>query len=166
MPKRLLHLGVVLLAAFTMLGAGTPSTPFDKIGHKLMCPCGCAEILLECNHVGCPDSARMIGELHAQIDAQTQPLTGLAEAAVLNWFSLKYGPTVLAAPLRGNLFDAAVWALPFVLLVLGTAGVILLLRFWKRRHAALTLSLPAAQPPTPGDAALRDRIRSETRYGA
>ena len=48
-----------------MLGAG--QSRYDRLGHELMCSCGCGQILLECNHVGCPDSARMINELQAQI---------------------------------------------------------------------------------------------------
>ena len=70
MPKRALQLLLVLVAAFTLLGAAKPSaTRFNTLGHELVCPCGCGEILLECNHVGCPDSDRMIGELQARGDA-------------------------------------------------------------------------------------------------
>ena len=29
---------------------------YNDLNHRLMCTCGCAEILGECNHVGCPRS--------------------------------------------------------------------------------------------------------------
>jgi len=153
MPRRLLQIALVCVLAVTMLGAGTPSTSFDKIGHKLMCQCSCGQILLECNHVGCPVSGPMIDELHTQI------ATGLPEAGVLNWFIGKYGPIVLAEPIRGG-FDNVAWIVPFAALVLATLGVALLIRMWHRRYARMQ---PAATAP-PSDTttnAMRDRIRRD-----
>ena len=154
MRKRLLHIVLLCTLCFSMLGAGSPSSRFDALGHKLVCICGCGQILLECNHVGCPDSDRMIGEL------RTQLTTGLPDSGVLNWFVGKYGPTVLAAPLRGG-FDIVAWIVPFAVLGLGMGGVIVVLRLWRGRQRA---SSPAPATPSPTDAALRDRIRRETTF--
>ncbi|MDE1161649.1 MAG: cytochrome c-type biogenesis protein CcmH [Acidobacteriaceae bacterium] len=150
---------VLLLAGFTMLGAGAPisTSRFNMLGHKLMCPCGCGEILLECNHVGCPDSDRMIGEL------KTQMKTGLGDTGVLNFFSTKYGPTVLAAPIRGG-FDLVAWIVPFAVLFLGIGSVVIVLRMWKKRQQPLA-ALPGAGTLTPEELAVRERIRRETEYG-
>ena len=38
---------------------------YDKLGHQMMCVCSCAQILIECNHVGCPDSDGMLHMLRA-----------------------------------------------------------------------------------------------------
>lgn len=154
MPKRLAHIVLLCVLSVTLLGAGSPSSRFDSLGHKLVCVCGCGQILLECNHVGCPDSDRMIGEL------RTELATGLPDAGVLNWFIGKYGPTVLAAPLRGG-FDIVAWIVPFAVLLLGIGGVILVLRLWRRRQARGPIAAAAA-PST--DPAVRDRIRRETTY--
>ncbi len=156
MPRRLLQIALVCLLAVTMLGAGTPSSSFDKIGHKLVCQCGCGQILLECNHVGCPVSGPMIDELHAQV------ATGLPETGVLNFFISKYGPIVLAEPIRGG-FDNVAWIVPFATLVLATFGVALLIRMWHRRYARLN---PAATLPAPDTTtnAMRDRIRRDIDY--
>src|SRR3569623_674037 len=98
-------LQLVLLGVITvgMLGAG--QSRYDRLVHNLMCSCGCGQILLECNHVGCPNSSGMIQELQAQV------ASGAADTAILNWFTAKYGPTVLAAPIRGG-FDNAAWIIP------------------------------------------------------
>jgi cytochrome c-type biogenesis protein CcmH/NrfF len=158
MPKRLLQLAVILLAAFTMLGAGAPSASrFNTIGHKLMCVCGCGQILLECNHVGCPDSDREITELRAQLTA------GASDAAIFNWFTTKYGPTVLAAPIRGG-FDNVAWIAPFAALLAGIIAVVLLLRTWKKRQLA-SPALASTNAPDAESDALRDKIRRETNYG-
>ncbi len=127
MPKRLAQIAILLIASVTMLGAGSPSTRFDKLGHKLMCTCGCAEILLECNHMGCPDSPKLIADLHAQVDA------GGSDSGILSAFAAKYGPIVLAAPIRGG-FDLVAWIVPFAVLAIGLVGITWLLRHWRERH--------------------------------
>ena len=98
-----------------MLGA-EPSSRFNKVGHEMMCACGCGQVLLECNHVGCPDSDRMIGEL------RTQMAGGGTDTAILNWFAAKYGATILAAPIRGG-FDNVAWIAPVAVFLLATVGV-------------------------------------------
>ena len=154
--SRLLQSLVLVGIAFTMLGAGTPSTRFDQLGHNLVCQCGCTQILLECNHVGCPVSPVMIDELHRQV------ATGLPDAGVLNWFAAKYGAIVLAAPIRGG-FDTVAWVVPFAVLGLGFLAVFVMLRLWRRRYASLAAAMP---PPASAESkALRERIRNETSYG-
>lgn len=148
----------VFLVAIVIGMLGAQHSQFDRVGGELMCGCGCGQMLLECNHVGCPSSPVMIQELRAQIAA------GNSDKTILNWFAAKYGPTVLAAPIRGG-FDDAAWIVPFALFVLATAGTFCVVWIWKRRHgiaAAATISLPTGL--TPEEAALRERIRRETEY--
>lgn len=156
MPKRLLQIASVCFIALVMLGAGAPHSSFDKLGHQLMCQCNCGQILLECNHVNCPVSGPMIEELKAQLQ------TGLPDAGVLNWFVNKYGPIVLAAPIRGG-FDTVAWVVPFVALVLGTVGVAFLIRLWKQKHP---LPQPASASAATSDynEAMRERIRRDTTF--
>ncbi|HEY4358110.1 MAG TPA: cytochrome c-type biogenesis protein CcmH [Acidobacteriaceae bacterium] len=153
--RRILQTLMVCVFAITMLGASAPKhDSFNTVGHQLMCQCGCGQILLECNHVGCPVSGPMIDELKAQFAA------GGSETQVLNWFVNKYGPIVLAAPIRGG-FDTMAWVVPFAVLVLATVGVAFLIRYWKRRYLALPsagLDSTALELPDP----IRDRIRRET----
>jgi cytochrome c-type biogenesis protein CcmH len=149
-----------------MLGAG--ESRFNRLGHELMCSCGCKQVLLECNHVGCPDSARMIDEL------KTQMAAGGNDTAVLNWFVAKYGATILAAPIRGG-FDNVAWIVPVAIFVLATLGTFGTVWLWKRRALRMAGAggfdgvsavgnLPASGESNPQDAALRERIRRETEY--
>ncbi len=144
----------VAILALVMLGADADAR-FNSLGHKMMCACSCGQILLECNHVGCPDSARMIDELHTQVSAGS-------DTQVLNWFVNKYGAVVLAAPMRGG-FDNVAWITPIAVFALAIFGTIYLGRTWNRRHATAV----AAGHPSPGvhltaDTTMRDRIRRET----
>jgi cytochrome c-type biogenesis protein CcmH len=154
MPKRLLQLALLFAFSLSVIGADAPNKRFDKLSHKLMCTCGCAEILGECNHVGCPDSTGLLNELHHQVDAN------VPDDAIFNAFAAKYGPIVLAAPFRAG-FDQVAWIVPFAILILGIFGILLLLRLWKRRYATPTPTAPARST----DDALLDRIRNETNYG-
>ena len=87
--------------ALTLLGAD-PDARFTKLGHQLMCMCGCNQILLECNHVGCTYSERMRNELSAGLER------GDSDSLVLQSFVQKYGNTVLAAPTSSEIGRAHV----------------------------------------------------------
>jgi cytochrome c-type biogenesis protein CcmH/NrfF len=151
--RRWTQAAVVCLLAVVMLGA-EPSSRFNRVGHQMMCACGCGQVLLECNHVGCPDSDRMIGELRAQIGG------GGSDTSILNWFAAKYGATILAAPIRGG-FDNVAWITPMAVFLLATVGVGFLIRMWRLRSGHEPVS---AAGPGVGADALRERIRRETEY--
>lgn len=124
----------------------------------MMCVCGCGQVLLECNHVGCPDSSRMIGELRDQLAGPNG--TG-ADSLVLNWFVGKYGATVLAAPIRGG-FDNVAWAIPVAMFLIATVGTGFLVRAWSQKRSGVVMAGGGASLPV--DDALRERIRRETEF--
>src|SRR5436190_1285211 len=124
--RRIVILLVVAGSAVGLLGAGDTSKRFEKLGHNLVCTCGCNQILLECNHVGCPSSSAMRDDLTASLDNNTD------NEIVLASFVTKYGPTVLAAPTTKG-FDRVAWITPFAVFVIGIVGVVMVSRAWKRR---------------------------------
>jgi cytochrome c-type biogenesis protein CcmH len=120
---------ILLCAAIiALLGAGDPATRFKEIGHQMMCICGCNQILLECNHVGCPASDGIRNELMAAVDR------GDSDSLVEQSFVQKYGPTVLAAPSSKG-FDRAAYVIPFLALIFGFGLIGLVIRSWKNRPA-------------------------------
>src|SRR5580765_8510805 len=124
--RRALHCTVLAAAVFAFSGASDPSTRFNELGHQLMCICSCGQILLECNHVGCPDSDGMRNELMAAVSR------GDSDSLVQQAFVQKYGPTVLAAPTTTG-FDRAAWIFPFIAFAVGTVLVVFVVRAWKNR---------------------------------
>ena len=137
------------------LGASDPSARFNKLGHAMICGCSCGQILLECNHVGCPMSGPMIGEL------QTQLASGGTDTSIFNWFAAKYGATILASPIRGG-FDNVAWIMPITVFFLATIGTAVIIRIWKLRST--NASVVVAGPRNAAANALRERIRRETEY--
>jgi cytochrome c-type biogenesis protein CcmH len=126
--RKAAHTLLLCLAVFTLLGAGDPASRFNEIGHQMMCICGCNQILLECNHVGCPDSDGMRNELMAAVSR------GDSDSLVEQSFVQKYGPTVLAAPTTKG-FDRAAYIIPFAALFFGFGLVVVVIRTWKNRPA-------------------------------
>jgi cytochrome c-type biogenesis protein CcmH/NrfF len=123
--KRSAQLAIVILAIFLFLGAGDEAR-FNKLGHSMMCTCGCGQVLLECNHVGCQSSDKMRNELIAALNR------GDNDDLILQGFVQNYGPTVIAAPTATG-FNRVAWIMPFVALALGMAFVVVVVRSWKNK---------------------------------
>ena len=152
-PKRLAQAAVLMLAATLFLGAGDDAR-FQKLGHKLMCVCGCNQILLECNHVGCSYSDRMRGELVEATDR------GDNDDLTLQSFVQKYGPTVIAAPTVTG-FNLVAWIMPFAVLLAGTTLAIWVVRTWRNRP--IPVRADGIRPATGADLErFREQARSET----
>jgi cytochrome c-type biogenesis protein CcmH len=154
---RIFQAGLLALAVFAFLGAGDEGARFNSLGHKLMCVCGCSQILLECNHVGCTYSDRMRGELMAGLDR------GENDDLTLQDFVQKYGPTVLAAPTATG-FNRVAWIMPFLALVLGLVTTIFIVTTWKSRGPGDGGSggLGSGIPGGPGLDGFRDQVRKDT----
>jgi cytochrome c-type biogenesis protein CcmH len=152
--RKLAQTILLCLAVIALLGAGDPATRFNQIGHQMMCICSCNQILLECNHVGCPASDGMRNELMASVTR------GDSDSLVEQGFVQKYGPTVLAAPTTKG-FDRAAYIIPFVALFLGLGLIVLVIRSWKNRPAP---ALADGLPPIRGAELeqFRNQARKET----
>jgi cytochrome c-type biogenesis protein CcmH len=144
-----------LLLALLTLGATTDSsTRFYTLGHRLMCTCGCNQVLLECNHVGCQSSERMRGELMAAMQR------GDSDDQILDWFVQKYGPVVLAAPTQTG-FNRVAWLMPYVALFGGLILTGLLVRLWRSRSSARPVAGHSHLDSAELDA-LRRQVHEET----
>lgn len=133
-------LGVLLVAATILPAASDNSARVDKLGHKLICMCGCEQVLLECNHYGCPYLTPEHKELVAAVDG------GKGNQDILTAFVEEYGPTVLAAPPYSG-FNRVVWLAPFCALALGLFGIVLIARNWKHRGVVQPEPAAPANPP-------------------
>ena len=146
-----LHCMLLAAAVMVLAGAGDQPSRFNDLGHRMMCVCGCSQILLECNHVGCQYSDRMRGELMAGLDR------GDSDDLVLQGFVQKYGTTVIAAPATTG-FGRVAWIMPYLALSLGLVTVYFVVRAWKMRPAP-----PLADGIQPGSGPELDRFRDQAR---
>ena len=135
-----------------LMGADNQEARFQNLGGKIMCSCGCAQMLLKCNHVGCPNSARMIRELRANVQNTSN------DEEVLNWFRKNWGVTAVVEPSTHG-FELMAWILPVAGLGLGLLLVLLLIRNWKLRTAPIA---PADLKLDPKLEVFRARAHQET----
>ncbi len=136
--KRSAQILLIFVVALFTLGADFDRARFEKVGHELMCTCGCQQVLLECNHVGCQVSDGMRNKVQAGI------VSGKSNDAILAGFVDEFGPTVLAAPTKTG-FNRVAWIMPFVVFVLGITAAIYFVRKWQHRLVAAKAQ-PAISP--------------------
>lgn len=144
----------VFVGLLLLLGAGDDSARIDRLGHQMMCVCGCNQVLLECNHVGCSYSTRMRDELTAAV------ARGDSDNGVLQWFIQTYGTTVLSVPTNSG-FSRIAWIMPYFALVAGISLVVFIVWVWKKRPLQVHASIPAALRGADLDR-FRDQARRET----
>jgi cytochrome c-type biogenesis protein CcmH len=151
---RALHAFILCASAFLFLGARDDDARFRDLGHRMMCTCGCGQVLLECNHVGCQSSDKMRNQLMAAL------AKGDNDDLILQGFVQDYGPTVIAAPTATG-FNRVAWIMPFAALALGITFVVFVVRAWKSRPAP-ALGDGIAIPKGAELDALRAQARRET----
>jgi cytochrome c-type biogenesis protein CcmH len=154
--RRAVHALILVAAIFLFMGAGDDSPRFKDLGHRMMCACGCGQILLECNHVGCTYSDKMRDQLSAALDKGNSNSDDL----ILQGFVQEYGPTVIAAPTATG-FNRIAWIMPFLVLALGIGFAIRIVRSWKNRPAPALADGIAVHPGSDLEE-FRHRARNET----
>ena len=100
-----------------------------QLGMKLMCMCGCGQVLVQCNHINCPSSAPMLKELDEHI------ARGESDNLVVQDFVQKYGEAVLSEPPNRG-FNRVAWLLPGIAFAAGLAIVTLVIMNWRRKAPA------------------------------
>ncbi len=150
---------VLAIAVCFSLGATDTNARYFDLNHRMMCICGCAQLLGECNHVGCTQSGEELALLRTDLAA------GMGDKEILAAFATKYGTTVMAAPATHG-FDLVAWIAPFAVFAAALLGTILLIRRWS--GLALAKAQAAAANPhieSPADLERRELIRRETDSG-
>lgn len=149
--KRLAHISIFITALLLLLGADN-DTRYNNLGGKIMCTCGCAEMLLKCDHVGCPNSDQMIRDLKANLLAQPK------DEDVLQWFRDNWGAIAVVEP-RTHGLDLLAWIMPPAALALALGLVTLVVRKWRLRPAPAAAVDVALSPQLE---AFRARARKDT----
>jgi len=100
-----------------------------ELTPKFMCVCGgCNQVLMNCNHIGCPSREAMLKDIGNRVDQ------GDNNDGVVEYFIDKYGTSVLSAPPASG-FNLTAWVMPFAALGVGLVVAILFLRRFKAAQA-------------------------------
>jgi cytochrome c-type biogenesis protein CcmH len=123
------------LLALPVHSAAQETSRARELGQKLMCVCGCNQVLISCNHVGCSYSHDMIKQLDERV-ARNEP-----DNLTIQAFVQEYGPTVLSTPpARG--FNRAAWIMPVVVPIVALLIFWQVVRRWRQRAVLATASGP------------------------
>jgi len=114
----------------------------------MFCMCGCKQILVECNHVGCTMSTAMLKKLDAEV------ASGKSDDLILQSFVQEFGAQVVAEPPAKG-FNWLAWIMPFVVVGAGLFLIRVILARWSQPVPAM----PSGQALPP---AILERIRRET----
>ena len=147
---------LLAIAVCFSLGASDASSRFDDLGRKMMCTCGCAQLLGGCDHVGCPNRGEEEEMLRSGIAA------GKSDQEIFDVFVAKYGAVVLAAPTTHG-FDLVAWVAPFAVFAAALLGTILLVRRWSVGKTAA--DAPDTSTMDSAERERREQIRRETGEG-
>ncbi|HEY2393016.1 MAG TPA: cytochrome c-type biogenesis protein CcmH [Candidatus Angelobacter sp.] len=150
--KRIVRLLLLPCMALLLMGADNQEARYQNIGGKIMCSCGCAQMLLKCNHVGCPNSDQMIRELRANVQQNR------SDEQILNWFRSNWGVTAVVEPSTHG-FELLAWVLPAAGLGLGLLVVVLVIRNWRLRPVPVNIADINLGPELES---MRARARKET----
>ena len=119
--QRSILLAVAMLTSLALALDGD-SHRVESLAAKLLCNCGCGDVLAECSHAKCTTKGGLKRELtdaiqHGQTDEQILELMGT-----------RHGAAILLTPaFRG--FNTLLWIVPITLSLFGFAFVL----FWRLR---------------------------------
>jgi cytochrome c-type biogenesis protein CcmH/NrfF len=101
----------------------------QKLGHELMCMCGCNEILIECQHQGSDDCLMHDREM---AEVEQRVASGESDSLILQSFVQEYGPQVLVVPPAKG-FDLTAWLMPIFASLIGLSLFIIVVQRWRER---------------------------------
>lgn len=157
LAKRLFRMVALCASLLSVFATSGDEARFNNLGHQMICMCGCNQILLECNHVGCTYSDKMRSQLTALLSSGRRPPPGSglqggdseglqgrnSDTQIQQWFVQEYGLTVLAAPVNSG-FGRVAWVTPFAVFLAALVLAALVIRNWKLRPATVTGSSKTA----------------------
>ena len=125
---------------------------FQDIEESLTCQCGCGLTVHSCNHLQCPSAIPLREEIRAQMSE------GKDKAAILAYFSNKYGEKILSAPTTVG-FNLVAWLAPFVVIALGGLFLGITLKRWSKRARPTAESAVPAPPTSPYSKILEKELK-------
>jgi cytochrome c-type biogenesis protein CcmH len=139
-------LAACLLAVFAMSGATTMAydeAEYLEAAETVLCDCGChPQSVADC---ACGRAAELREEMRSMVEG------GMTGDEIIAFYVAKHGEQILVAP-EATGFNLFAWLGPFVLLLAGGVGILVLVRRWSSSPDTgpaveyPTVDLPADDP--------------------
>jgi cytochrome c-type biogenesis protein CcmH len=122
----LLATSISLISARVLFAQQDPRA--KELSMRMMCVCGCNQVLGVCNHVGCSYSHDMLKEIDSRVSRSE------SDDLILQDFVQEYGSAVLLLPAAKGL-SFWMWLMPIVAVGVGIWLVRIALIRWRRNAA-------------------------------
>ncbi len=136
--KRSLVLSTLVLSLLVVpLAVAQQSDRAKALSMRMMCVCGCNQILGVCNHVGCTYSHDMLKEIDTRVGRSE------SDDLIVQNFVQEYGAAVLLLPAAKG-FNLWMWVMPIIAVIGGIVVVRFALVHWRRNAAEVEPSRVSA----------------------
>ena len=128
--KRSAILSTLVLSLLVVpLALAQQSDRAKELSMRMMCVCGCHQILGVCNHVGCTYSHDMLKEIDDRV------VRSESDDLIIQDFVQEYGAAVILIPAAKGL-SFWMWVMPIVAVIGGVFVVRYALIHWRRNAAS------------------------------
>jgi cytochrome c-type biogenesis protein CcmH len=136
--RRSLVLSTLVLSLLVVpLAVAQQSDRAKALSMRMMCVCGCNQILGVCNHVGCTYSHDMLKEIDTRVGRSE------SDDLIVQNFVQEYGAAVLLLPVAKG-FNLWMWLMPIIAVIGGIVAVRFALVHWRQHAAEVTPSRVSA----------------------
>ncbi|MFZ0908891.1 MAG: cytochrome c-type biogenesis protein CcmH [Candidatus Acidiferrales bacterium] len=136
--RRSLVLSSLVLSLLVVpLAVAQQSDRAKSLSMRMMCVCGCNQILGVCNHVGCTYSHDMLREIDTRVGRSE------SDDLIVQNFVQEYGAAVLLLPAAKG-FNLWMWLMPIIAVIGGIVVVRFALVHWRRKAAEVAPSRVSA----------------------
>ena len=146
--KSSLLIFTIAVAALAQTASEKPNVDVRRVGSRLQCQCGCKDSVATCSMLECHFS-KPAKERIAQMQA-----VGMSDDQIVQAFIRDYGMAIYLAP--PNAFG---WIVPYAVVGLGLAVILLFLRKYKPKPMA---DLVAVETGDPELAKYQEQIEKDT----
>ncbi len=134
--------------------SSAPKVSVNEVAEGLTCQCGCGLTVANCNMPTCSFSVPVREQIEKMINA------GLSRHQILGLFRAKYGEKILSAP-EAHGFNALAWVMPFAMLFIGAAGILIALARWRGKQLRPASAPEEEETVQHYDRRLRYRLKRE-----
>jgi cytochrome c-type biogenesis protein CcmH len=136
--KRSVVLSTLVLSLLVVpLAVAQQSDRAKALSMRMMCVCGCHQILGVCNHVGCTYSHDMLKEIDDRVGHSE------SDDLIVQNFVQEYGAAVILLPAAKG-FYLWIWLMPIIAVIGGIVVVRFALVHWRRKAAEVAPSRASA----------------------
>jgi len=124
---RIVYILAILSLILVVAAPPALAVKYSDIEGEFMCTCGCGKTMKNCDDAECSVKRNLRSTVQGLVDS------GKSRTEIINVMRKNYGDTILAAPPKEG-FNWAAYTTPFILVLAGALGIVLVVGSWVRQQ--------------------------------